>query len=524
MSGAADLIVHGARLLGAPGDAVAVRGDRIEAVGAAAAILRRRGPRTAVLDGRGGLLCPGFHDAHAHLVATGLARREIDLHGLTAAEILAAVRACAGRTAAGRWIRGGGFDPALFPGGGATARRLLDETAPANPILLRSHDHHSVALNSAALRRAGFLPHPPQIAGGRVETDDGGAPTGIARETAAHAAEECADDLTQDERLAATEAVLPALFAAGLTALHDMSGSRHLSDLRALDDAGRLPLTVFASLAPHDVTDRALRRPGRRLRVVAMKAFLDGALGTRTAHLLEPYETVAGWKDDAAHRGIEVLAPEHLREAVAAAAAAGLPSWLHAIGDAAVRRALDAIESAGSPAGEAPLRHRVEHAQMVHDDDLPRFAALGVTASVQPIHMAQDAPLVRRHWGARAREAFPLRRLLDSGAVLAFGSDAPIETFDVLAGVRCAVQRTGRDGTQLSADEALTAGEALRAYTAGAAQAAGAENETGALAPGRHADLVLLSEDVGARPEALGDAAVAATILGGEIVHGGDAA
>lgn len=503
----------GAALLGAAGDAVAVRAGRISAVGGRRDVLRSRGAATRVLDVAGGLVCPGFHDAHAHLVATGLARRELDLHGAAATEVVEAVRKRAEALAPGRWVVGSGFDPERFPGAGATARALLD-AIPGHPVLLRSHDHHSVALNTRALERAGFLPRPPAIPGGRIEVDGAGAPTGIARETAAHAAEAEADDLSADERMRATEDVLPALFAAGITALHDMSGSRWLDDLRALDEGGRLPLRVFASVAPSDVESPVLRRPGARLRVGAMKAFLDGALGTRTALLLEPYE------GDPAHRGIEVLAPVALRERVRAAAAQGLASWLHAIGDAAVRAALDAVEDVRGPGG-ALLRHRVEHAQMVHDDDLPRFASLGVVASVQPVHMAEDAPLVHRHWGARSREAFPLRRLRDGGAPLAFGSDTPIETFDVLEGVRCAVRRTGRDGTELHPEEALTVAEALDAYTAGAARAAGAERDLGRIAPGYAADLTVLNVDAAAHPEALDDAAVVATVLAGDVVFDG---
>ena len=515
MSGVPDLIVRGARILGAAGEAVAVRGGRILAVGGASALLRERGPATRVVEVAGGLICAGFHDAHAHLVATGLARRELDLHGRSAPQIVDAVRERAGDKRAGRWIVGSGFDPTLFPGAGGSARERLDAVT-THPILLRSHDHHAVALNSAALARVGFLPTPPTIAGGVVETDGNGAPTGIAREASAHAAEAHADDLTEAERTTATEALLPELWAAGITAVHDMSGSRWLRDLRALDDARRLGVTVFASVAPGDVGDSDMRRPGRRLHVGAMKAFLDGALGTRTALLLEPYE------GDPAHRGIEVVPATLLREYVQAAADAGLAAWLHAIGDAAVRTALDAIEASGGSRGV--LRHRVEHAQMVHDDDLPRFAALGVTASVQPVHMAEDAALVHRHWGPRAREAFPLRRLLDSGAPLAFGSDMPIETFDVLDGVRCAVGRTGRDGTPLHPEEALTTQEALLAYTQGAARAVGAEREIGVLAPGLRADITILSADVVSRPDALSEAVVAATVIDGNVVFEGSAA
>ena len=516
MSSAPDLIVTADRLFDAGGNAVAIQNGLISGVGEATSILRSRGPRTRVIEVPGGLVCAGFHDAHAHLAATGLARLEIDLHGLSAADIVAAVRAAAQAREPNRWIVGRGFDPALFPADGTTARVALDDAALVHPVLLRSHDYHCAALNSCGLVRAGFLPVPPTIAGGVIEVDGHGAPTGLTREMAANRASEAADDLTVDERADAIAAVIPDLFRSGLTAVHDMSGSRWQSDLRALDAAGRLGVAVYATVSPADVETEALTMPGERLTVTGMKVFLDGALGTRTALLLDAYE------DDPTHVGIAVTSRASADECVERAARNGLASYLHAIGDGAVRTALDAVTGVRGPA-DAPLRHRVEHAQMVHDDDLPRFAEHGVIASVQPVHMAEDAAIVARHWGTRSREAFPLRRLADSGAALAFGSDMPIETFDVLAGVRCAVHRTGRDGTTLHADEALTVGESLRAYTAGAAFAVGAENTLGALRPGMRASLTVLSHDIDRHADALDDVGIALTVVDGEVVFGGDA-
>jgi predicted amidohydrolase YtcJ len=511
-----DLIVTAARLFDAPGDAVAVTSGQISAIGERAQLLRTRGARTRVVTVPGGLLSAGFHDAHTHLAATGLARLEIDLHGMSGPAVIDAVQRAAAHRAAGRWIVGRGFDPDQFPPAGSTAREALDTAAADHPILLRSHDYHCAALNTRGLRAAGFLPTPPSIDGGLIELGADGEPNGLTRELAANRAGECADDHTPEERASAVAAIIPDLFAAGLVALHDMSGSRWQQDLRALDAEGRLTIPVFATVAPEDVASAAFTAPGRRIRVTGMKAFLDGALGTRTARLLEPYE------DDPAHLGIEVIGAARAHEYARAAARQGLASYLHAIGDGAVRTALDAVDGVTGPQG-TPLRHRVEHAQMVHDDDLPRFARQGVIASVQPVHMAEDAAIVRRHWGARSREAFPLRRLADSGAVLAFGSDMPIETSDVLEGIRCAVQRTGRDGTELHVEEALTVAESLRAYTAGAARAVGAEHELGALRPGMRASLTALSHDIEEHPESLGDAAIALTVVDGEIVFGGDA-
>lgn len=514
MPGPPDLIVCAARAFRADGrDSVVVRDGGIAAVTTRRDAMASRGPRTRVIDAPRGIVCPGFHDAHAHLVTLGMARREIDLHGLGVEGIVARVRDAAAARPPGRWMVGRGFDPEVFRLGSVTARAALD-TATTSPVLLRSHDYHSVALNTMGLLRSGFLPRPPEIEGGRVDRDADGAPTGILGENSAFAASAQAEDLTTEELAEAVAAVLPEMHRAGITAVHEMSGSRAHPPLRTLDAAGRLAVRVFATVSPGDAAVADLRAPGRAFSVVGMKTFLDGALGSRTAHLLEPYE------GDACHCGVAILPPDAVRDLVRSTAGAGLPSYLHAIGDAAVRTALDALECVSGPGG-ARLRHRVEHAQMIHDADLPRFAAGGVIASMQPVHLDLDAPLVHRHWGARSREAFPTRRLVDSGAVVAFGSDAPIETFDVLAGIRCATRRRGADGTPLSPEEAISAAEAIDAYTRGAAWAVSRDHDLGSLRVGDAADVTVLTEDVVAHAESLADCAVLATIVGGEVVFDG---
>lgn len=511
MSGPPSLVVCGARVHGAADgdDAVAVADGRIAAVGPRRRLLAGRSPATRVLDVAGALVCPGFHDAHAHLAATARARLETDLHGMGLAAIRDAVAAAAAERAPGRWVVGRGFDPELFRCAPTHARDLLDAAAPHHPVLLRSHDYHAVALNTAGLRAAGFAPDPPDVEGGVTDRDDAGRPTGILREVSAFVASAHADDLTPAEVARATIVAAVEMRRAGVTAVHDMSGTRDLATLRALDDAGVLPVDVYATVSPGALGDADSRRAGTRLRIAGMKAFLDGALGSRTAHLLAPYE------GETCHCGVEVLPRDRTLDAVQSAAALGLPSFLHAIGDAAVRTALDVLSAVAGPGGAA-LRHRVEHAQMIDDADLPRFAAHGIAASLQPVHIALDAPLVLRHWGARSRRAFPVRRLLDAGACVAFGSDTPIETFDVVAGMRCAVERVGRDGTPLHPEESVTPGEAIDAYTRGAARAAGADAVSGTVATGRIADLTLLSADVVRFPEALADTRVAATVVRGE--------
>lgn len=520
-SPAPDLIVCAGRVFGADGcDAVAISGERIEAIGSRAGMLALRGPSTLVIDRPQALITPGIHDAHVHLGHLGAARTEIDLHGLDLAGVRDAVAAVAATRDPLRWIVGRGFDPEIFRGSGVTAVSLLDAAAPDHAVLLRSHDYHAVALNTRALHVTGFLPSKLHIEGGVEDRDAAGAFTGILREqSAVHASVQC-NDVTREELATAVLRGIAEMHRAGITTVTDMSGTRHHEILRMLDDGNCLPLDVFATLSPADVADLELRREGSRLRIVGMKTFLDGALGSRTAHLLEPYE------GETCHCGVAVLPADEVDAAVRGAAEAGLPSYLHAIGNAAVRTALDALarhpHDGTARSGDRRLRHRVEHAQMIHDADLPRFAALGIAASMQPVHIATDASVAHRHWGKRSREAFPVRRLLDSGARVAFGSDTPIETFDVLEGIARATSRRGRDGTLLSAGEAVTVEEALVAYTSTAAWCAGAEREHGVLRRGAVASLTLFSRDIARSPEALADTTIDATIVRGSVVHAGD--
>ena len=507
------LIVLAGRVFGHPdADAVAVSGERIERVGPHRELLAEKPPGTRVVGNGTGLICPGFHEAHGHLVHTGLAALEVDLAGCSLEQIGPRLRARLATDAAGEWVVANGVAPGTFEEATSPPRAVLDTWVPRRPALLRAHDHHAVFLNTAGLARVGALDGRPSAHRAYVDVDGTGEPTGRMVEDAAWAAESVAAVTGPDVRRAATRAAVRALHAAGIVAFHEMSGSREHSTLRALDAAGELDLDVFATVSEGDLSDPAARTSGERLRIVGTKVFLDGALGSKTAALLEPYE---GMGD---HCGLQTLTFEHALDIVRRSADVGLPGYLHAIGDAAVRSALDVF--AYERADDGPvLRHRVEHAQMIHADDLPRFAELDVIASLQPIHLADDAPWVHRLWGARSNRAFPLRRLVDSGARLALGSDTPIETFDVLAGIRAAVERRGRDGTLLHPEEALTVGEALRGYTSGAAYAVGAEREFGEVQPGRVASLTLLTHDIEYAPETLHACRVAATIVRGSVVH-----
>lgn len=485
---------------------MAIGGDRLLRVGTRKQVDSIRTRATRVIDVAGGCIAPGFHDAHAHLVPTAIARAELDLHGLAASEIEDALRRRAATVEPGRWIVGRGYDPDRLAELGPRPRDVLDAVCPAHPVLLRAHDYHSVALNTEGLTRIGFVPVPSEVDRALVPADAEGRPIGLLLEELANVAGSRAGDRTAEEQVAGTLAVVADLHRAGITALHEMSGHYHADVLTAADQTGELHLDVFATLGPSELS--APRGHGRSVRIFALKAFLDGALGSRSAHLLEPYDDSC-----AAHRGVELLTPTEARELVRQAAALGLPTCLHAIGDAAVRSALDALSS--SPG----LRHRVEHAELIHPDDVPRFAEAGVVASVQPVHLLEDARLVRERLAGRTGHVLPLQDLLATGATVVLGSDTPVEHFDVLRSIRSAVERRGLDGDVIGADQRLTVAQALRSHTTAAAWAVGAESEQGRVEEGRLASLAVLSHDPTTEPDALADTQVVVTVHRGRVVH-----
>jgi hypothetical protein len=433
------------------------------------------------VDLEGGCALPGFTDAHVHLPSWALSRRELGL--LDARSLAEAVaRVATAAPSAGGWIRGRGWRDELWPDGERPDRRALDAVAPDVPVALRAHDSHSLWLNSAALARAGGDLETP---GGVVERDADGEPTGILREEAAWRFEgRFAPEPA--EALAAMRAAMPAVARAGVVAVHDKDGGKGAPALFA--SAG-LPLRVWQSV-PADAQSLA--------GADYVKAFMDGTLGSRTARLLDG-------------TGVEITSSEGLAGLIRRAAAAGLPLAVHAIGDRANRDALDAFEATRE--AWRGLRPRIEHAQCVHPDDVPRFAHLGVAASVQFTHATSDRDVAERLWADRIVHAYPYRALLDAGAVVAGGSDAPIEPLAPLDGLRAAVLRTLGDRPAWRPEQALPLHAALAAFTTAPAWLEGAEARRGRLSPGLAADVVVLDRDPF---DDLAGAQVARTMLAGE--------
>ena len=483
--------------------ALAIAGDRIAGgVGAHETAL----PTPDVVDLGGRCVVPGFTDSHVHFPTWSLGQRDLGLDGVgSLADALERVRAHERR---GPWIRGQGWRSAEWEE--QPTKEALDEVTGEAPAALWAKDLHSLWLNSAALALAnGDL----EVAGGVVERDEDGEPTGVLREEAAWRFREQFPSVSADEWLDVTRAGVKLAHSRGVTAVHDKDGWVGASEIfQRLRDHGGLTLRVWQSL-PHKKLPE-LEALGIRsrfgddfLRLGYLKVFMDGTLGSQTAWMLDG-------------SGVRITSSEELAEIIRRAARAGWPVGVHAIGDRANREALDAFEATKDEWAPRGLRQRIEHAQCLAPGDLQRFAELGVTCSVQFSHAPSDRDLAERFWPDRLEGSYAFGSLRASGAVLANGSDAPIEELDPLAGIRAAVTRTVDERPGWRMDEALTVEEALHATTVAPAWLAGDERTRGKLVPGYLADLVVLSRDpVECPPEELDSVEVFATMVGGRWVH-----
>lgn len=522
----ADLIVTGGSLwsdgvrMPAAG-ALAVAGGRVAAVGSFADVVGLAGPDTVRIDAAGATVTPGLCDAHIHLVQWARSLGEVDLTGCRDRD--EALRRVAGFTAAHpehRVVIGRGWDANRWSE--TPDRAALDRVTGGRPALLHSKDFHAAWVNTAALTACGIGPETREPAGGVIRRDAVGQPTGVLQENAVALCAEVAKGSAASD-LDAVQAAVARLHAAGITAVHDFEGPAAQRALRSLTRAAEPPLRVLMHLA-HAALDAAVEAGitsgvgDEWFRIGAVKLFADGTLGSRTAALLEPY---AGTTET----GLELLSPAALRDLVGRAVPAGLSVAIHAIGDRAVRNALDAFTSAREHLPALALPPRIEHLQLVRPEDAARLAPLGVAASMQPQHCVSDIELAERHWGARCRDAYPWRGLLDRGALLAFGSDAPVEPPVPALGFAAAVARRGRGGEAFIPAQRLTLDATLAAYTEGAARLAGWWPQVGSLRPGAWADFVVWDADLHALDaDRLAAAHPVYTAVAGRIVHGAAAA
>lgn len=498
------------------------------------------GAGTTVHDAGSGLLVPGFIDAHVHPVQGGLERMRCDLtDGRTVEEYLATIAAYAREHREGDWILGGGWRLEAFPGGTPTAA-ALDTVVGDRPVYLPNRDHHGAWVNSAALRLAGIDERTPDPVDGHIVRDDAGRPTGDLHEGATELVGRVIPADMVDDQVEGLLVAQEYLHSLGITGWQDAivgahSGFADSSDAyTCLDGDGRLTARVVGALwwerergleqLPELITARS-RLSGRRFRATSVKIMQDGVPETFTAAMLEPYTDPCGCRS--LGTGMSFVDPVELRSYVAALDAEGFQVHVHAIGDRAVREALDAIEEARRRNGPTDGRHQLAHIQVVHPDDVPRFGALAAVANMQPLwatHEPQMDDLTIPYLGAeRSRWQYPFAGLQRSGARLAAGSDWPVSSPDPLAGIHVAVNRSlppseGEVREPFLPGQALTLQTAMTAYTAGSAYANHAD-DAGRLEVGAVADVALLDRDVFAgEAAAIAEASVVATWVGAEQV------
>ena len=504
---------------------------RIVAVGAAAELAARH-PEARVVDAGGATVIPGLIDAHAHIVGLGLALTRVDLVGTRSRqEVLERLRAFERELPPGEWLLGGGWDQNDWPERQFPTAADLDAAFPDRPVWLRRVDGHAGRVNSAALRAVASRPQGAallregQPEGGLIVRDAAGRPTGVFVDEAERLVDAVVPAMDQADADRALALALEAAASNGLTGVHDM-GTRQadFEQLRRFADEGRLPLRVSA-YADGDAAALAwlcehgpYAHPGRRLQMRGVKFLIDGALGSRGAALEQDYS------DDPGNRGLLLIEPARFGELVERARGCGLQVATHAIGDRGNHLVLDTYARVLGEAATPDHRWRIEHAQIMHLDDIPRFAELGVVASMQPTHATSDMPWAQDRVGSgRIAGAYAWRRFANAGVRLALGSDFPVESPDPRLGLYAAATRQDRDGQPPGGwrpDQKLTAAEALRGFTADAAWANHDEALTGRLSPGLQADFVVLAQDpLAVDASALDELRILSTWVDGEPVH-----
>jgi len=459
-------------------------------------------PHERRTDAGGRCVLPGLTDAHLHFEWFSLGLQRIDADQPTLQHLLDLVSQQARTLAAGSWIRGHGWNHNAWGSGDLPTRQSLDSVAPDHPVFLTAKSGHASWSNSCALKLARVGGSTPDPSDGAVVRDGSGHPTGVLLEGASDLVASCLPPITVSDVATAMRAGMAKAHGLGITGVHDMDGVRALRAWQQLRRQGHLQMRVCKTI-PLDHLDEAIgcgMSSGfgdDHLWIGGVKIFTDGALGPQTAWMLSPYE------NDTANIGMPLIEPEALEEAMTKAATGHLASFVHAIGDRANRMVLDvmaALRQREAAESSRPLRHRIEHVQLIDGQDIPRLADLDVIASMQPIHATSDKDIVDRFWGpARAPQAYAFRRIAETGATLAFGSDTPVETIAPLPGVHAAVTRRRADGSPgeegWQPQEKLSVGQALRGYTTGAARAGGVETHLGQLSSGYLADLIVLNQD-----------------------------
>lgn len=480
-------------------------------------------PASERIDGGGLFVLPGLIDAHAHVYTQGFL--DVSLNLLGTPSVAVAVARIADYAAARRtgWILGRGWNQVLWPVQDFPAAADIDAVVADRPVWLERIDGHAGWANSKALEVAGIGADTPDPVGGKIIRDAGGNATGVLVDTAMALVEKHIPDPTRTEIRETYKAAIDSLLPLGLTGVHDAGISKTEAEVYlSMADDGDLGMRIYAMLSDTGPNLDAFAEPIRgygndHLDIAAVKLYSDGALGSRGAAMIEPYD------DDPENRGLPFYTQRQLDEFVRTANRKGFQVGIHAIGDLGNRMALDAFERAqgGKP---SPLRNRVEHAQVIALDDIPRFSELGVIASMQPVHATSDMNMAEDRVGPdRIRGGYAWRRLLDSGAVIASGSDFPVELPNPFHGLYAAVTRQDRSGMPDGGwypDQALSRVEALHSFTLGAAYAAHQEDRLGSLERGKWADFIVVDRDYFEIPASeIDDIQVMQTWVGGKLVY-----
>lgn len=528
----ADLIVAGGPIYTADArrpkvEAVAVRGGRFIAAGTTADVMALKGTATRMVALGGQAALPGLHDAHGHFLGLGASLASLDLRDTTgAARIVELVAAKVAAQRAGRWVVGRGWDQNDWATRQWPSRSDLDAVAPDTPVFLTRIDGHAAWANSKALALAGITAATKDPDGGRLLRDAAGEPTGVLIDTAQRLVARNIPPPTAAEIDAQILAADRETRRLGLTTVHDAGASSGtIEAYRRLSRAGWLATRLYVMIDSSPATTKGWFARGplidadHKVTVRAIKLYADGALGSRGALLLEDYA------DEPGTRGLLVTPPDRLSETAGAAVAAGFQPCTHAIGDGANRAVLDLYERLGRErASMRDLRPRIEHAQILDGADIPRFASLGVVASMQPTHCTSDMPWAPDRLGpARVAEgAYVWQKLLESGARIASGSDFPVEQPNPMLGFYAAITRQDVHGNPpqgWAADQRLSRAQALASFTAEAAWAAHAERDLGSIEVGKLADFVVLSRDImTVAPSDVPGAEVRLTFIGGRQV------
>lgn len=513
-------------------EAIAVRGDRIAAVGRTDEILKLRGPQTVVVDLDRHFVMPGFNDAHLHLAEAGFEKLRVNLTAVKSLEDFRdRIRARVATAAPGEWVLGGGWDETLWPAKVPPTRWDLDEVSRDHPVFLERVDGHIAVGNTRALQLASITVATRDPQGGKIDRDENGTPTGILRETARGAVEAVVPKPTHDQRRQAIEAALAEATESGVTSVQDNSTWDDFQIYEELEHEGKLPIRISEWL-PFNATVDELKAKrdshpstDKMLHTGMLKGFMDGSLGSRTAALLEPYA------DDPNNSGLPQYEPGKLNEMTKERLDAGLQVGFHAIGDKGVEMALDAFAAAETDAhqhkvkaanGSQDYRLRIEHAQVTNPAEIDRFKTLRVIASMQPNHLLTDMNWAQARLGAkRAAHSYAWADFLRKGVTLAFGTDYPVEPVTPFRGLYAAITRKSENGkTEYFPQEKLTIDQAIAAYTRGSAFAEFAEKEKGTLEPGMLADFVVLDRDItSVSPAKILETKVLRTVMGGKTVY-----